>query len=145
MALLANMGLFFVLYLPLTYLIGMLGGFYVGPTQGPDDSYPLFIWVVVVWPLLLPSFLWVPIAHILLRIGLRRLERNRLRLFAVLLVPAGFLVVHLWVWGGVVMSPQLLTLAILPGAVYGLVFRIPASGPRTRLSSRLLRRRLGAP
>lgn len=127
MALLANMGLFFVLYLPLTFLIGLLGGFYVGPTQGPDDSYPLLIWVVVVSPLLLPSFLWVPIAHFLLRAGLRRLERNRLRLLAALLIPAGLVAVHLWVWGGVVLSPQLLILAIVPGMVYGLVFRIPLS------------------
>ncbi len=133
MALLANMGLFFVFYLPLTYLVGLLGGFYVGPTQGPDDSYPFFVWVVVVWPLLLPSFLWVPIAHFLLRIGLRRLERNRLRLLAALLVPTGLLAVHLWVWGGVVLSPQLLILAIVPGVVYGLVFRIPLPGSRVQV------------
>ena len=125
MALLANMGLFFVFYLPLTYLLGLVGGFYVGPTQGPDDSYPLLIWLGVVWPLLLPSFLWVPAAHILMRIGLRRLERSRVRLLAVLLLPAGILAVHLVLWGGVVLGPELLALAIVPGALYGLVFRIP--------------------
>ena len=81
--------------------------------------------MVVVWPLLLPSFLWVPVAHILLRISLRRLERNRVRLFAIVLVPAGLLAVHLSVWGGVVLGPPLLMLAIVPGVVYGLVFRMP--------------------
>ena len=127
MAFLANIGLFFFFYLPLTYLIGRVGGFYVGPTQGPDDSYPLFVWLVVVWPLLLPSLLWVPFAHILARIGLRRLERSRVRLLAVLLVPAGILAVHLGLWGDEVMSPQLLILAIAAGAAYGLVFRLPRS------------------
>ena len=135
MALLANMGLFFVFYLPLTYLIGLLGGFYVGPSQGPDDSYPLFIWLVVVLPLLLPSFLWVPLAHVLLRVSLRRLERDRLRVLSVFLVPAGLLAAHLGVWGGVVLSLPLLFLIFIPGAAYGLVFRMPRSRSRAELSS----------
>ena len=132
MALLANMGLFFVLYLPLSYGIGLLAGFYVGPYQGPNDSYPFLIWLFVVSPLLLPSFLWVPIAHILLRVGLRRLERDRLRLLAIFLVPAGLLAVHLAVWGGLVLSLPLLILMLVPGGVYGLLFRMPRSGSRTR-------------
>lgn len=125
MALLANIGLFFVLYLPVTYLIGLLGGFYVGPTQGRDDSYPFFIWVVVVWPLLLPSFLWVPVAHIALRLARRRLDRNRLRVLAIALVPTGLLAVHLVLWGGVVLSLPLLIVTIVPGALYGMLFRVP--------------------
>lgn len=89
MALLSNIGLFFVFFLPLSYLIGLMGGFYVGPTQGSDDTYPLVIWMLVVSPLLLPSFLWIPIAHMLLRVGMRRLEPTQLRLASTLLVPAG--------------------------------------------------------
>ena len=128
MALLANMGLFFVLFLPLSYGIGLWGGFYVGPYQGPTDSYPFMIWLIVVSPLLLPSLLWVPIAHLLLRVGRRRLERDRLRWFAIFLVPAGLFAVHLAAWGGVVLSWPLLTLMVIPGGIYGLVFRLPRSG-----------------
>ncbi len=129
MALLANTALFFVFYLPLTYLIGLPGGFFVGPTQGPDDSYPFFFWLVVVSPLLLPSLFWVPLAGILLRLGQRRFEAH-LRLFAVFLVPAGLLAVHYGVWGGAVLSLPLLTLTIIPGALYGLIFRLPRRGRR---------------
>ncbi len=127
MAFLANVGLFFVLYMPLTFVIGWLFGFYVGPTQTPDDSFPVLIWIVVVWPLLLPSFLWVPVAHIALRMARRRqwLDPARLRPLAVFLVPAGLLAVHIGVWRGVVLGLPLLALLIVPGLVYGLTFRIP--------------------
>ena len=75
-------------------------------------------------------FLWVPIAHILLRVGLRRFERNRVRQVAAFLVPAGLLVVHLWVWGDVVLGLPLLILAIVPGVLYGMIFRMPRLAAR---------------
>jgi hypothetical protein len=125
MAFLANCGLFFVVYLPLTFLIGWLFGWYVGPTQGPDDSYPVLLWIVVVWPLLLPSFLWVPPAHIVLRIARRRLEGAQLRRLAVAVLALGILAVHLLVWGTAVLSLPALVLTLVAGGLYGLVFRIP--------------------
>ena len=131
MALLANLALFFVFYLPLTYWIGLPGDFYVGPTQVPENSYPFFIWLVVVGPLLLPSLAWVPVAHVLVRVGLRRFERNRVRGLAAVLLPAGLLGVHLWVWGDVVLSVPLLVVMIIPGALYGLVFRMPRLAARS--------------
>lgn len=125
MAFLANVALFFVLYLPLTFLIGWIFGWYVGPTQGSEDSYPLFIWIVVVLPLLLPGLLWVPVSHLVLRMSRRRLDRAALRRLAIVLLPVGFLAVYLLVWRGVVVSLPLLVLTIGIGAAYGFAFRVP--------------------
>ena len=128
MALLANLALFFVVYLPLGFAVGLAGDFWIGRYQSSETGFPLFYWIVVGWPLLVPSLLIVPVAHIALAIG-RRLGpeagAGRLRLLAIAVAPLGFLAVHLGLWGTTVLSGPLLATVLLPGAVYGLVARIP--------------------
>ena len=128
MALLANLVLFFAVYLPLSYAVGWAGDFWLGRYQSPEEGAQLFYWIVVGWPLLIPSLLFVPLAHIALGIT-RRLRRDpspgRLRLLVVALAPLGFLAVHLALWGAVVLSAPLLASILIPGALYGLVARIP--------------------
>ncbi len=75
MALLANLALFFVFYLPLTFAVGLLGDLYVGRYQPPEESAELFYWIVVGWPLLLPSLLAIPMLHIVLGV-VRRWRRT---------------------------------------------------------------------
>jgi hypothetical protein len=41
---------------------------------------------------------------------------------------SGIYRVHLAVWGDVVLSLPLLSLVIVPGGIYGLIFRMPRSG-----------------
>lgn len=125
MALLANVALFFALFLPLGFLIGWLAGFFVGPEQTAADAYPLFLWTLGVLPLLAPGLAWVPIAHFGLRFAARRLDRSQLRRLALVALPLGLLAAHLVAWGTRVLGLPLLVLVVIPGAAYGAVFRIP--------------------
>ncbi len=126
MTFLANVLLFFVVFLPLTYLVGLPFDFFVGPNQAGDEAYPFFTWLVVVLQLVLPALLFVPIAHVGLRWLRGRHSRRALRWTAVAVLPLGFLGAHLAAWGPVVFSPQLLVLLLVPGALYGLTFRVPS-------------------
>ena len=128
MALLANLALFFLLYLPLTFAVGLAGDFYVGRYQSPEDAAPFFYWIVVGVQLFIPSVLALPAAHLALG-AVRRMagdfEPRRLRRIAVVAIPLSFLAIHLWVWGAVLVSVPLLVSILLPGSLLGLAVRIP--------------------
>ena len=128
MALLANLALFFVLFLPLTYLVGWPFDYYVGRYMTPEEAPRVFNWIVMGWKLLLPGVLFVPVAHVALAIARRTLgepDRQRLRRLVVVVVPLGFLAVHLALWGTAVLGVPLLVSVLIPGAVYGLIARLP--------------------
>lgn len=125
MALTANLVLFLLLFLPLTFLVGYPLGFYVGPTQGDQETFPLFVWALTALPLLLPAILWVPLAHLTLRLVARRRSHTATRVVAAALAPLGFLAVHAALFGTPFVSVPLLTLIFLPGAVYGASLRLP--------------------
>ena len=130
MAFLANFALFFVVFLPLTLLIGVPFDFYVGRYQPAEEASQLFYWILLGWPLLLPSVLFVPVAHVALGIARRSqwsLDRSALRKFALAAFPLGLLAVHLLFWGTVVFSVPLLVSFLIPGALFGWVARIPKS------------------
>ncbi len=139
MAFLANFALFFVFFMPLTLVVGALGDFYVGRYQPEEEASQLFYWILVGWPLLLPSALFVPVAHIALALARRgpwELEPDLLRRLAIGVLPVGLLVVHLLFWGTVVFSVPLLISLLIPGALFGWVARIPRPRqPRQRLAS----------
>ena len=133
MALLANLGLFFAFYLPLTFAVGLPGDFYVGRYQAPEEEAALFYWIVVGWPLILPSVVALPAAHIALAVARRArgdFDRKGLRRIAAVAIPLSFLAVHLWIWGAAVLSVPLLVSILIPGTLLGLVVRIPRSTPR---------------
>ncbi len=106
MALLANIALFFALFLPLTFLVGLPGGWYVGPAQLDAEAYPLFIWLLGGLQLVLPCLLWVPVAHFTLRRARTSLGRGGLRRAALVLLPAGFLAVHVLLRGPSFLGPR---------------------------------------
>ena len=133
MALLANFTLFFVFFLPLTLVVGLPFDFYVGRYQTPEEASQLFYWMVVGWPLLVPSVLFIPVAHIALAIARRTqwdLRRSALRKCALAAFPSGLLAVHLLLYGSVVVSAPLLVSYLIPGALFGWIARIPK--PRHR-------------
>lgn len=135
MALLSNLGLFFVFYLPLTYAVGLPFDFYVGRYQSTAEETAFFNWIVVAWPLLIPSILALPAAHIVLGIARRLGEKfspEGLRNICTAAIPLSFLAIHLAIWGDVVVSIQLLITILVPGALLGRVARIPK--PRSRLA-----------
>ena len=133
MAFLANFALFFVFFLPLTLLIGVPFDFYVGRYQPAEEASQLFYWILLGWPLFLPSVLFVAVAHIALAIarrGRRNPDPDVLRKIALVAFPLGLLAVHLLLWGTVVFSVPLLASFLIPGALFGWVARIPK--PRRR-------------
>jgi len=129
-AFLANLGLFFVFFLPLTLLVAIPFDLYVGRYQPAEEATQLFLWMVIGWPLLFPSVLFVPAAHLALAIARRAgwgPNRGTLRKLAVVILPLGLFAFHLWIWGTVVFGAPLLLTFGVPGALFGWVVRIPES------------------
>jgi hypothetical protein len=128
-ALLANLALFFIFFLPLTLLVAIPFDLYVGRYQPAEEASQLFLWMIIGWPLLFPSVLFVPAAHVALAIARRfgwSPDRGTLRMLAVVILPLGLLWFHLWTWGTVVLGAPLLLTFLVPGALMGWVVRIPA-------------------
>ena len=125
MTLLRNLALFFVLFLPASCATGLAGGFFTGPRPTPRIGYELGGFLVGVMPLLLPSLLAVPVLHFAIRAWSRRRSPREARWIAALVTPVALLVVHLAVFGAELWSAPLVTLFLIPGAVYGMAFGIP--------------------
>jgi hypothetical protein len=134
MAFLANLVLFFVFFMPLTFIVALPGDFYVGRYQPEEEASQLFYWILIGWKFLIPSVLFIPIVHIGLAIARRTsvpLAPESLRRIALVAFPIGLLAVHLYFWGTVVFSVPLLVTFLVPGVLYGWVARIPkARSPR---------------
>jgi len=128
MKLVINLALFFVLFLPLTYIVGIPGDYWVGRYQDPDTAPTIYHWMSVGWPLILPSLLWVPVCHVAITIlGRARVIRSSpwWRACSLVIWPAGFLAVHVAIYGLIVWSLPLLVTFLLPGMGYGALARIP--------------------
>jgi hypothetical protein len=121
--LLRNLALFFVLFLPLGCTTAWVGGALEGPMEATRAAYPIQVFLTGVMPLLLPTFLAVPVLHFALR--------SRRRLVAVLATPLALLAVHIAFFGLAYVGPQLLVIVAVAGGVYGIVF---AAGRRPRSS-----------
>jgi hypothetical protein len=134
-ALVLNCLLFFVVFLPLTFLVGAPFDFYLGRYQPPREAAQVMHWLVAGWPLFIPTILAIPLLHVLLAIVRRRSwasSPGALRKLFVAAFPIGLLSMHLVFWGDKVFSPQLLIVILVPGAVMGAIARIP----KTRASRR---------
>ncbi len=137
MALLTNIALFFLCFLPLTLLVGLPFDFYLGPYQQPGAATQIFVWIVVGWPLLVPTVAFIPVAHIALAVARRTgLDPTPqvCRRVAVVVVPLGLLATHLLFWGTVVLSVRLLLTILLPGALLGWIARTPRRSRARRTS-----------
>lgn len=126
MAFLANLGLWFVLFLPLTFALGALTGLFVGPATGATQAealaasgpvFPLFVWLNLLFPRLLPLLVLVPVVHIA-----RRRIPGRWPL--ALLTPVLFLALFLGLFGVELLNGPVLFLVGVPAVVYGALLRV---------------------
>jgi hypothetical protein len=124
--LLRNLALFFVLFLPSSCATGLAGGFFSGPLPTPRIGYELGLFLGGVMPLLLPSVLVVPVLHFAYRAWSQRRSPAQTRWVAIFGTPVALLAVHVAIFGVGLWSLQLVALFLIPGAIYGLVFGIPA-------------------
>jgi len=128
MKLLINFVLFFGVFLPLTYVVGVPGNYWVGRYQDPSRAPTIYHWISVGWPLIVPSVLWVPLGHALIA-SLARCSEIRSpatwRVASLAMWPLGFLGVHLALYGMLLWSIPLLVTFSIPGVIYGVVARIP--------------------
>ena len=124
MTLVRNIALFFVLFLPLSCATGVATGVLVGPIPPTHIGYEFQVFLTGALPLLLPSFLAVPVLHFAYRFGLRGRGSHAARGVAVLATPAALLAVHVAFFRGAFWSPPLLLLFLVPGAIYGWTFGI---------------------
>jgi len=128
MALFLNLALFFVLFLPLTLLVGLPFDFYLGRFQPAEEARPVIYWLIAGWPLLLPSILFIPVAHLALAIARRRQwapDAHAMRGVSLVALPMGLLLTHFLFWGTTVLSIPLLVTFLIPGVIFGWVARIP--------------------
>jgi hypothetical protein len=132
-ALFSNCLLFFVVFLPLTFLVGAPFDFYLGRYQPPEEAAQIMHWLVAGWPLFIPTVLAIPLLHVLLAILRRRSwvsSPAESRKVFVAAFPIGLLSMHLMFWGDKVFSPQLLICILVPGALLGSIARIPKTRAR---------------
>ncbi len=131
MAFLANLGLYFVLFLPLTLALGALTGLYVGPATGATQvealaasgpSFPIFVWFNILFPRLVPLLLLVPVVHFAHRTSARR---GYGRWPSSALTLGLFLGLFVGLFGTELANAAVLFLVGLPAAVYGALLRAP--------------------
>lgn len=128
MALLKNLGLFFVVFLPLTLLVGLPGDYYLARHQSPEEATPIFYWMLVGWRVLLPCILFLPLAHLALAVSRRagwRPDQATLRRVSLVVLPLGMLAMPLWLLGVHYLSVPLVVSVVVPGVVLGWLARIP--------------------
>jgi len=123
--LLRNLVLFFAAFLPLSCATGLGAGWFTGPLEPPRVAYDVGLFVARVLPLLLPSFLAVPVLHFTYRAVLRDQPKARARWIAAIVTPLALLAVHLVAFGHTYFTPQLVVLFLIPGAIYGALFALP--------------------
>jgi hypothetical protein len=124
MILIRNLILFVFLFLPLTLVIGLACGFFVGPIEPPRLMYEVQQYYFRVFFVLLPSILAVPVLHFFYKRRAQHTEAKSVRRLAVALTPLALLLVHLAIFGGEYWSIPLIVLYVLPGGLYGLVLSI---------------------
>jgi hypothetical protein len=135
LTLVRNLALFFVLFLPASCVTGLIGGFLTGPFPTPRVAYELGTFGIGVMPLLLPSILAVPVLHFGYRAWARGRSPREARWFAAVVTPVALLVVHLAFFGVALWSVPLVTLILVPGAIYGMAFGIPGVSGRGSLEA----------
>jgi len=125
MMLLKNIGLFFAVYLPLSFLIGLPLGFYESESIGDSTAYSFFVWFLVAVQLFIPSLIVFIVLHFVLVLGLVRVIPNHLGIAAIVLTPLVLLAAHGGIWLPASMTYQVLLVDALPAAILGAVMRLP--------------------
>jgi hypothetical protein len=124
MTLFKNLMAFVFFFLPLTLVLGLGCDFFVGPVEPTRWGYEVQLYYFHVFHLLVPSILAVPVLHFLYRRRAHAASRGSVRVLAVFATPLALLGVHLVIFGAAYWSIPLVTLFVLPGALYGYCFGI---------------------
>ncbi len=129
-----NISLFFVFYLPLSAVVGLLSGSFQAPGHARSFAYELFLWFVVAVQLLAPTFclflLVLVVQHFCAR--LRRGERAWMqRTLSLVLMAAALPVCQALLWGGWQLSIEWVLAAGLPAALLGLSIQPARAQKRT--------------
>ena len=127
--LLPNLGLLFVLYLPMTLLVGLLTRAYQAPGMGFAWAYEVFLWWVIWLQLLLPMLIAYLAALILSWWVAKWVAQPMVRWIAGTLVVGGLMGAQAIVWDGVAITWQWLVVSGLPGVLLAYVLRLPTSPP----------------
>ena len=132
MYLIKNLLIFFLVFLPLTYIVGIPGALYHGRFESAVTNSQIYNWGLVGLTLVLPCILFIPVLHLIVRYypGLVRAIGGA-RIFSTIVFPIGFLFTHLLVWGTDLLSWQLLTIILIPGLLFGLLARMPSLAKST--------------
>lgn len=116
--------LFLFVYVPLTYLVGVPGHFYLGEGLSPGYGYDLFLWLLVLLQVIVPSALVLCVVYWVLKGCLRGAAVRFSRLVCVVVVPSSLALTQWVIWGSVGFSYPLLLAVIMPAVVLGYFFRI---------------------
>ncbi len=125
-----NAALFLLGYLPLTLIVGLIGGFF--DMRGVEEAfgYSVFLWLTVMLQLLVPTVLALLVAYALVAWATQRIVRLPTRTLSVVLVGGGIAAIQALAWGGSSFSWAWLIVAVLPACWLGWALRYPPIAAR---------------
>lgn len=129
MALVKNMALFFLVFLPTVALAsmtlaGFLGDHFQSSPQWNAGWNPL-LWLIITAPWLLPTVIVVPLLHFLAKGLMRRSPRVVVRRVLLVASPALFIAAVLALWGPGNFRLDFVLPVAVSGVFYGVLQRLP--------------------
>lgn len=130
MALLVNVVLFFLGFLPAVALVSMFLAGIFGERMGASPDWEIgwnpILWLIMTAPWLLPAVFLVPVLHLLGKHAAKRLSRQSARQIVVVASPTLFVLTTLGLWGLENFQWGFMTPVAVAGLLYGAVLRIPS-------------------
>ena len=123
---LKNTGLFLFVYVPLTALIGVIGGFFSSP-DADSIEYDLFLWFVIAVQLLLPSLIAFIVALAVTKIWQLLVGSGGVRWFLTFAITLLLPLTQASLWGGKQIGIEWLVVAVLPAFILALLTRFSTS------------------
>ena len=117
-----NLVLFFLVYLPLTLIVGLALGSFQAPGLDRSLPYEFFLWFVVALQLIGPTLLVYLVALLVLRAAARYLPSgvsSRRRLISAALVGVALPTTQAISWGALQLSIEWFLIAVLPAGLLG--------------------------
>ena len=115
--------LFFVFYLPVTAVIGLLLGSFQAPGLGRSLAYEFFLWFVVGVQLLLPTLIMLLLVVGLLKLSQRRtgmqMSTRRLKLTSTVAIGVFIPTFQAFFWQGNQLSMDWFAVCVVPAMMLG--------------------------
>ena len=125
---LINTALFLFVYVPLTAIVGTLGGYFSSESINTGIDYDLFLWFVITIQLLVPTALAFIAALVLVRLWVLVVGRWGARVVLVGAVASLIPLTQAALWGGQTIGIEWLVVAVLPALILGWFTRfVPAT------------------